>query len=63
MVCSAPAAERVRALAGPTVRVIIDNRALHKRAIEIAAAILVGQEIDARTSPAGWGPRAAAQGA
>ncbi len=44
MVCSTPAAERVRALAGPAVQVIIDDRALDKRAIEMLAAILVGQD-------------------
>ncbi len=43
MVCSTPAGERVRALAGPAVQVIIDDRALDKRAIEMLAAILVGQ--------------------
>ncbi len=44
MVCSTPAAERVRALAGSAVQVIIDDRALDKRGIELLAAILVGQE-------------------
>jgi len=44
MVCSTPAAERVRALAGSAVQVIIDDRALDKRAIEMLTAILVGQD-------------------
>ncbi len=43
MVCSTPTAERVRALAGSAVQVIIDDRALDKRGIEMLAAILVGQ--------------------
>jgi hypothetical protein len=41
MVCSSPAAERVRGLVGSAVQVIIDDRALDKRAIEMLAAILV----------------------
>jgi GntR family transcriptional regulator len=44
MVCSTPAAERVRGLTGPATQVIIDDRALDKRAIEMLAAILVGQD-------------------
>jgi GntR family transcriptional regulator len=43
MVCSTPAAARVRALAGPAVQVIVDDRALDKRAKEMLAAILVRQ--------------------
>jgi GntR family transcriptional regulator len=43
MVCSTPAAERVRVLAGTAVQVIIDDRALDKRGIEMLAAVLVGQ--------------------
>ena len=43
MVCSTPAAERVRGLAGSSAQVIIDDRALDKGAIEILTAILVGQ--------------------
>ena len=46
IVCSTPAAERVRALAGPDAQIIIDDRALDKRAIETLAAILVGQDGD-----------------
>jgi hypothetical protein len=50
MVCSTPAAERVRALAGSAVQVIIDDRALDKRGIEMLAAILVGQDGDGTTA-------------
>jgi hypothetical protein len=41
MVCSTPAAARVRALAGPGVQVIRDDRALDQRGIELLAAVLV----------------------
>ncbi len=41
IVCPTTAAERVRALAGSTVRVIVDDRALDQRAIEILADRLV----------------------
>jgi DNA-binding transcriptional regulator YhcF (GntR family)/TusA-related sulfurtransferase len=41
VVCSTPAAERVRRLVGSTVPVIIDDRALARRGIEMLAAILV----------------------
>lgn len=44
MVCSTPAAERVRRLAGAATQVIVDDRALDRRAIEILAAILVGHD-------------------
>jgi hypothetical protein len=44
MVCSTPAAERVRRLAGAAAQVIVDDRALDRRAIEILAAILVGHD-------------------
>ena len=50
MVCSSPAAERVRAIAGSTAQVIIDDRALDKRAIEMLTAILVGQDGDETTA-------------
>jgi hypothetical protein len=43
MVCSAAAADRVRQLAGPTVQVLIDDRALDPRAIQMLAALLVQQ--------------------
>jgi len=41
IVCSTAAAERVRGLAGSTVQVMIDDRALDQRAIEMLAALLV----------------------
>jgi GntR family transcriptional regulator len=41
IVCSSSAAEQVRAIAGPAVPVIIDDRALDPRAIEMLAALLV----------------------
>jgi hypothetical protein len=46
MVCSTSAADRVRELAGPAVEVIIDDRALDQRAIEMLAALLVQQTGD-----------------
>ena len=51
MVCSTPAAERVRELAGSTTQVITDDRALDKRAIELLAAILVRQNGDGTPAP------------
>jgi hypothetical protein len=50
IVCSTSAAERVRELAGPAVRVMIDDRALDPRAIEMLAAILVRQNGDRPTA-------------
>ncbi len=41
VVCSTPAGERVRRLAGPAAEVIIDDRALDRRAMETLAALLV----------------------
>jgi GntR family transcriptional regulator len=46
IVCSTSAAERVRALAGSAVRVMIDDRALDQRAIEMLAAHLVRHDGD-----------------
>jgi hypothetical protein len=43
IVCSTSAAERVRALAGPAVQVMIDDRALDQRAVQMLAALLVQQ--------------------
>ena len=43
IVCSTAAAEHVRELAGSTVQVMIDDRALDQRAIEMLAAVLVRQ--------------------
>jgi len=46
IVCSTSAAERVRGLAGPAVQVMIDDRALDQRAIEMLATLLVRQNGD-----------------
>jgi GntR family transcriptional regulator len=43
IVCSTAAAERVRQLAEPSVRVMIDDRALDRRAIEMLSTLLVRQ--------------------
>src|SRR5213083_2325236 len=43
VVCASLAAERVRQLAAAGVQVMIDDRALDQRAIEMLAALLVGQ--------------------
>jgi len=43
IVCSSTAAERVRQLADPAAQVMIDDRALDKRAIEMLAVLLVRQ--------------------
>ena len=55
IVSSTAAAERVRGLAGPAVQVMIDDRALDPRAIEMLAALLVRQNGDRPTAapPAG----------
>jgi hypothetical protein len=50
IVCSSAAAERVRGLAGPAVQVIIDDRALDQRAIEMLAAVLVQQNGERTTA-------------
>jgi len=55
MVCSAAAADRVRQLAGPTVQVLIDDRALDPRAIQMLAALLVQQDGN-RPRPEAPGP-------
>jgi DNA-binding transcriptional regulator YhcF (GntR family) len=44
VICSTSAAERVRTLAGSSVRVILDDRALDQRAIEMLAELLVRQD-------------------
>jgi GntR family transcriptional regulator len=41
MVCSSSAAERVQGLVGPAVPVIVDDRALNQRAIQMLVAILI----------------------
>jgi GntR family transcriptional regulator len=63
IVCSTAAAERVQGLAGPSVQVIVDDRALDPRAVEMLAAILVrpdGGRADGGAAPrperAGPGP-------
>ncbi|MGH7278431.1 MAG: GntR family transcriptional regulator [Candidatus Rokuibacteriota bacterium] len=50
IVCSSSAAERVRELAGPAVQVMIDDRALDQRAIEMLAALLVRRNGDERAA-------------
>src|SRR5437879_1069446 len=42
IVCSSSSAERVRQLAGPSLHVMIDDRALDGRAVQRLAALLVG---------------------
>ncbi len=57
MVCSSPAAERVREVFGAATQVIVDDRALDNRAIEMLTAILVRQDgsgTKAAPSPATW---------
>lgn len=44
VVCSTSAAERVRALAGPTVRVMVDDRAVDPRTVEALAELLVRRD-------------------
>ena len=44
VVCSTSAAARVRTLAGSSVQVIVDDRALDRRAIEMLAEVLVRQD-------------------
>jgi GntR family transcriptional regulator len=59
MVCSTAAAERVQALAGSTLRVIIDERAVDRRSIDMLAAVLVRHHGDgtAAAAPDGVGGR------
>jgi hypothetical protein len=52
MVCSTSAAERVRGLVGPTVPVIVDDRALNQRAIQMLGAVLVQPDDDRLAAPA-----------
>jgi hypothetical protein len=61
VVCSSPVAERVRALTGPAVQVMIDDRALDPRAIEMLATILVRQNGDSAAA-AGPSPRRSRSG-
>ena len=50
IVCSTAAAGRVRGLASPSVQVIIDDRSLDPRTIDMLAGILVGQNGDRPSS-------------
>jgi hypothetical protein len=50
IVCSTLAAERIRGLTGPAVQVMIDDRTLDPRAIEMLAALLVRQNGDRPTA-------------
>jgi GntR family transcriptional regulator len=61
VVCSTAAADRVRQLAGSAVQVLVDDRALDPRAIEMLATLMVqhdGDEPDRRPAP---GPRSPAR--
>jgi GntR family transcriptional regulator len=57
IVCSTEAAERVRALAGSAVQVMIDDRALDQRTIEMLTALLVRQNGDRPAGASGKGQR------
>ncbi len=57
IVCSTSAAERVRAVAGASVQVMIDDRALDQRAVEMLAALLVQQNGDRPAAAASAGQR------
>jgi hypothetical protein len=62
IVCSTSVAARVRALVGLTVPVMVDDRALNQRAIQMLGAILAQQDGDSATPPLAQGrldPRAA----
>jgi DNA-binding transcriptional regulator YhcF (GntR family) len=50
IVCSSAAAERVRALAGSSAQVMIDDRALDQRAIEMLATLLVRENSERLTT-------------
>jgi hypothetical protein len=50
IVCSTSAAERVQGLVGPTVPVILDDRALNQRAIQMLGAILARHDGDRPTA-------------
>jgi DNA-binding transcriptional regulator YhcF (GntR family) len=57
VVCSSSSAARVRQLAGTAVQVLIDDRALDPRAIEMLAVLLVRQNGDRRAAAAPAGQR------
>ena len=65
LVCSTAAAARVPQLASPAVGVIVDDRALDRRAVDQLAGVLVQHDTDRRPSrpAARKAPRAAARGA
>jgi hypothetical protein len=50
IVCSTSTAKRVRGLVDPTMPVIIDDRALNQRAIQMLGAILAQQDADRPTA-------------
>jgi GntR family transcriptional regulator len=63
IVCSTSAAERIRGLVGSTVPVIVDDRALNQRAVQMLGAILAHQDGDHPTATpplarGRFGPRA-----
>ena len=51
IVCSTSAAARVRSLVGPTVPVIVDDRALNQRAIQMLGTILAQQDGERSSAP------------
>jgi hypothetical protein len=57
VVCSTSAAVRVQGLVGPTVPVIIDDRALNQRAIQMLGAILAQHDGDRPTATSSPAPR------
>ncbi len=56
MICSTAAVDRVRQLARPSTRVLVDDRALDQRAIEMLAAILVRHGEDGIAAPSAITP-------
>jgi DNA-binding transcriptional regulator YhcF (GntR family) len=52
IVCSSSATARIQGLLGPTVPVIVDDRALNQRAIQMLGAILVQEDGDHPTATA-----------
>ena len=59
IVCPTAAAERVRGLVGPAVPVIVDDRALNERAIQVLGTILAQQDGDRPPVPLSPRPEAA----
>jgi GntR family transcriptional regulator len=57
IVCSSAAAARVQGLVRPTVPVIVDDRALNQRAIQMLGAILAQQDGDHPAAPSPGGRR------